>query len=177
MNRLLTIPMALITSLIALQATGHPPILFGDHEYHDEPWIVIERIDHPDAFRQLDEILPTPNDQRLASGAPGPEYWQQKVDYDIKVTLDATNHVLLGTERITYHNQSPHPLEYLWVQIDQNRFRRDSIGNRAAEAPDLREDQSVRWLRQQSAQMDWEGGTTIRSVEGPGAAERREREE
>jgi hypothetical protein len=166
MNRILTISMALVTPLIILQAMGHPPILFGDHEYHDEPWIVIERIDHPDAFRQIDEILPTPNDQRLASGAPGPGYWQQKVDYDIKVTLDATNHALLGTERITYHNQSPHPLEYLWVQIDQNRFRRDSLGNRTEVAPDLREDQSVRWLRQQSAQMEWEGGTTIQSVEG-----------
>ena len=139
-----------ITTLSGSIASGHPPILFEDHEFHDEPWIVIERMDHPDAFRQLDEILPTPSETRLASGAPGPDYWQQKVDYMIRVRLDESTRSLHGEERITYHNQSPHPLEYLWVQIDQNRFKRDSLGNLATEAPDLTEDQSVRWLRQQA---------------------------
>ena len=145
-------------------ASGHPPILFGDHEYHDGPWIMIERIDHPDAFRQLDEVLPTPTETRLASGAPGPEYWQQKVDYDIQVTLDADTHDLHGQEQITYHNQSPHELRYLWVQLDQNRFRRDSLGNLAQAAPDLTEDQSIRFVRQQMAQQEWEGGLTILNV-------------
>ena len=164
MNTYFMIPAGVLLGLLLTSANGHPPILFGEHEYHDEPWISIDRLDHPDAFRQLDEILPTPNDQRLASGAPGPGYWQQKVDYVIDVTLDADAHRILGQERITYHNQSPHPLEYLWVQIDQNRFKRDSLGNLATEAPDLTEDQSVRWLRQQAAQLEWEGGTTIEWV-------------
>ena len=147
---------------------AHPPILFGEHEFHDEPWIVIERLDHPDAFRQLDEILPTPNEFHLASGAPGPDYWQQQVDYVIEVKLDAVNHALIGEERITYHNQSPHELTYLWLQIDQNRFRRDSLGNLASEAPDLTETQSIRWLRQQEAQVTWEGGADITAVALPG---------
>lgn len=146
---------------------AHPPILFGDHEYHDEPWIVIERIEHPDAFRQLDEVLPTPTDTRLASGAPGPGYWQQKVDYDIEVELDPESHSLHAREQITYHNRSPHELRYLWVQLDQNRHRRDSFGNLTAEAPDLTRDQSVDFLRQQLAQQEWEGGVTVESVTLP----------
>ena len=161
-------PLISIVCLLLLgSASAHPPILFGDHEYHDGPWLMIERVDHPDAFRQLDEILPTPTEARLASGAPGPAYWQQKVDYDIDVRLDSESHSLHAKERITYHNNSPHELRYLWVQLDQNRHRRDSLGNLAAEAPDLTQDQSVRFLRQQLAQQEWEGGVTIESVTLP----------
>jgi hypothetical protein len=82
-----------------------------------------ERIDR---FRQLEEILPSPNDQRAASGAPGHEYWQQEVDYVIDVKLDEEQRRLEGAERITYRNHSPDTLRYLWVQLDQNRFRPDS---------------------------------------------------
>ena len=96
MNRILTVSLTLACAVMSTITSAHPPILFGDHEYHDEPWIVIERLDHPDAFRQLDEILPTPTDARLASGAPGPGYWQQKVDYVIDVDLDAEAHALHG---------------------------------------------------------------------------------
>ena len=75
-----------------------------------------------DPFRQIHELLPTPNESRLASGAPGPNYWQQKVDYDIKVSLDDTKQQLKGSETIFYRNNSPHALKYLWLQLDQNRF-------------------------------------------------------
>lgn len=80
-----------------------------------------------DAFRQLDVDLPTPNAYRTASGAPGPQYWQQQVDYDIDVSLDEDARRIKGSETVTYTNNSPDTLPYLWVQLDQNRFRDDSI--------------------------------------------------
>ncbi|RMF15953.1 MAG: aminopeptidase, partial [Alphaproteobacteria bacterium] len=79
-----------------------------------------------DKFRQLDEALPTPNRYRSASGAPGPDYWQQKVDYRIAVRLDEQAKRIRGDETVTYHNNSPDTLTYLWVQLDQNRFAHDS---------------------------------------------------
>lgn len=71
-------------------------------------------------FRQMGTEFPTPNTYRTASGAPGESYWQQKVDYDIKVELDDDKQKIRGTEVITYTNNSPHPLAYLWLQLDQN---------------------------------------------------------
>jgi hypothetical protein len=71
-------------------------------------------------FRQLGVELPTPNTYRTASGAPGEHYWQQRADYDIKVEIDDSKQRLYGKETITYHNYSPHPLSYVWVQLDQN---------------------------------------------------------
>ena len=162
-----TLLLLVSTCLTGPSTAVHPPILFEEHEFHDEPWIVIERLDHPDVFRQLDEILPTPNEARLASGAPGPGYWQQKVDYAIQVRLDEATRSLHGEQRITYHNQSPHELRYLWLQLDQNRFRRDSLGNRSQPAPDLTQPQSIRSLRQHLALQSWEGGCQIESVALP----------
>ena len=80
-----------------------------------------------DKFRQLEEVLPTPNVYRNASGAPGHEYWQQQVDYEIDVTLDEENKRISASEVINYQNNSPDTLGYLWLQLDQNRFRNDSI--------------------------------------------------
>ncbi|KZW98169.1 aminopeptidase [Pseudoalteromonas luteoviolacea] len=84
-----------------------------------------------DKFRQLDEVLPTPNVYRNAAGEPGQQYWQQKVDYKIKVSLDEEKRRLTGHEKITYHNNSPYRLKYLWVQLDQNIFKDGSIANMA----------------------------------------------
>ncbi len=80
-----------------------------------------------DKFRQLEEVLPTPNTYRNAAGAPGHEYWQQEVDYTIEATLDEENQHLTASELITYRNNSPDTLSYLWFQLDQNRFRSDSM--------------------------------------------------
>jgi len=82
-----------------------------------------------DKFRQLDQELPTPNEQRTASGAPGHAYWQMKADYDIKVEIDDATQKLTGTETITYHNQSPDKLQYLWLQLDGNIFEPGSDAN------------------------------------------------
>jgi hypothetical protein len=83
-----------------------------------------------DKFRQLEEILPTPNSYRSAAGEPGPDYWQQKVDYNIDVTLDDEKQAIHGSESIRYHNLSPHTLKYLWLQLDANIFAPDSVANR-----------------------------------------------
>ena len=80
-----------------------------------------------DKFRQLDEILPTPNAYRNAAGAPGPGYWQQKVDYSINAVLDEEAQRIEASQAVNYHNNSPDTLTYLWLHLDQNRFRRDSI--------------------------------------------------
>jgi len=86
--------------------------------------------DFEDKFRQLDELLPTPNQYRTASGAPGHKYWQQQADYKISVKLNDEKQTLTGSETITYSNNSPDTLTYLWVQLDQNRFNRDSIASK-----------------------------------------------
>ncbi|MFN7333570.1 MAG: aminopeptidase, partial [bacterium] len=83
-----------------------------------------------DKFRQLEEILPTPNSYRSAAGEPGPDYWQQKVDYNIDVTLNDEDQSIQGTESIRYHNQSPHTLRYLWLQLDANIFSPDSAASK-----------------------------------------------
>ena len=77
-------------------------------------------------FRQLKQEFATPNVYRTASGAPGHEYWQQKADYKIEVELNDENQQLHGFETITYHNQSPDELTYLWIQLDKNIRAKDS---------------------------------------------------
>jgi len=94
--------------------------------------IVQSKGDFVDKFRQLDEVLPTPNDYRNAAGEPGKEYWQQKVDYDIDVTLDETKRRVVAKQTVTYTNNSPYSLRYLWVQLEQNRFKGDSVAERSS---------------------------------------------
>jgi len=77
-------------------------------------------------FRQMYDLLATPNMYRTASGAPGPEYYQQQADYKMDIELDDKNTRLYGTETITYHNNAKEPLEYLWLQLDQNQNSRTS---------------------------------------------------
>jgi hypothetical protein len=76
---------------------------------------------HGSKFEKLGTILPTPNEYRTASGAPGPKYWQQRCDYDIKCELDEANLKLTGSEMVTYYNNSPDVLTYIWLQLDENQ--------------------------------------------------------
>ena len=78
-------------------------------------------------FRQLGQELPTPNVYRTASGAPGHEYYQQRADYDMSITLDDETQRIYGEETITYINNSPDELRYLWVQLDQNIRAKNSM--------------------------------------------------
>jgi hypothetical protein len=84
---------------------------------------------HGNKFEQLGTILPTPNEYRTASGAPGPKYWQQRCDYDIKCELDEKNLKLTGSETITYYNNSPDHLTYLWLQLDENQHSSKNNAN------------------------------------------------
>ncbi len=77
-------------------------------------------------FRQLGQDLPTPNSYRTAAGAPGHEYYQQEADYKMDITIDDDNQKLYGEETITYYNNSPDALSYLWMQLDQNVRAKDS---------------------------------------------------
>ena len=88
-----------------------------------------------DKFRQLEEMLPTPTTIRTASGAPGAAYWQQRADYSIRATLDESRRTLTGSETITYHNNSPDALSYLWVQLDQNIYKPNSDARTTALVP------------------------------------------
>ncbi|MGB1089738.1 MAG: M1 family metallopeptidase [Schleiferiaceae bacterium] len=78
-------------------------------------------------FRQLGQELPTPNVYRTASGAPGHEYYQQQADYNMSITLDDETQRIYGEETITYTNNSPDELRYLWVQLDQNMRAQNSM--------------------------------------------------
>jgi len=112
-------------------------------------------------FKQLHEELPTPNSYRNAAGAPGHEYWQQKVDYDMKVVLDDSKQRIDGTETITYHNNSPDQLNYLWVQLDQNVRALDSDSYKISESS-LGEKMSQRNLDRITPNFD--GGFKIEAV-------------
>ncbi len=115
----------------------------------------LQRVQTPIAdtsiFRRLD--MPAPNRVRTGTGAPGPEYWQQRVDYNIAVTLDVPSHRVSGQQTVTYHNNSPDTLRYLWFQLDQNLFRPSSRGSFLA-PPDAR-----------FAAAGFEGGYQIGSVQ------------
>ncbi|WP_277110484.1 M1 family metallopeptidase [Chryseobacterium taklimakanense] len=82
---------------------------------------------HGNKFEQLGTILPTPNIYRTASGAPGQGYWQNRADYDITAYLDEDSRKLKGSETVTYYNNSPDQLDYLWLQLDENEH--SSINN------------------------------------------------
>ncbi len=127
---------------------------------------IIENVKYKqsDKFRQLDELLPTPNSFRTASGAPGVDYWQQKVDYEIDVQLDDKNQQLSGSEIITYHNNSPHTLHYLWLQLDANIYRPDSHSNLTEPAPSIHDRVNFDHLRKILAKVDFDGGTRITAV-------------
>jgi hypothetical protein len=136
---------AFVTSSAAAQAQQHT----------DRP--------REDKFRQLEETLPTPTPTRTGSGAPGRDYWQQRADYVIDVTLDDAKQRIVGRETVTYHNNSPDTLTYLWLQLDQNVLARGSDAQTTSTAPALTNvpyDQ----LDSMLARADFDGGDTIAAV-------------
>uniref|UniRef100_UPI004047E207 M1 family metallopeptidase n=1 Tax=Roseivirga sp. TaxID=1964215 RepID=UPI004047E207 len=83
-------------------------------------------------FEQLGTALPTPNEYRTGSGEPGPAYWQQKADYKIALTLNDDNQSVSGSETVTYTNNSPSTLKYIWVQLDQNVREQNNLGEQTS---------------------------------------------
>lgn len=143
------IPLLICCGLISASASGQ---------------VVNNKYNQPDKFRQLEEVLPTPNAYRNASGAPGHAYWQQKVDYDIKVSLDEKKNSLTGSEVITYTNNSPDTLKYLWLQLDQNRFNPNSNDNRHQTTSGIGEKMTFSTLEKLTTARTFPGGYKIDDV-------------
>src|SRR6478736_10123039 len=114
-------------------------------------------------FEQLEQTLPTPNEYRTGSGAPGPNYWQQKADYDITVELNDEKQIITGSEKITYTNNSPDVLKYLWVQLDQNLYDKNSNTGKTSNNS-IRDSVATKTLAGQLSLYDFDGGYKIKSV-------------
>ncbi|MFT5971071.1 MAG: hypothetical protein ACI8ZO_001588, partial [Flavobacteriales bacterium] len=112
-------------------------------------------------FRQLGEDLPTPNSFRTGSGAPGPEYYQQQADYNIDVRLDDATQRIYGDEQITYTNNSPDDLTYIWVQLDQNVRAQNSLSKQISTGT-LKDKVSFGTLERMHSAYD--GGFKLESV-------------
>jgi len=117
-----------------------------------------------DKFAQLGTELPTPNEYRTASGAPGPRYWQQRADYDIRVSLDDQRQAITGSETVTYTNLSPDVLTYLWVQLDQNILAKNSMTAATQVGQVTAGRLSFQDLDAQLATADFDGGFKIGAV-------------
>ena len=132
-----------------------------------------------DKFRQLDELLPSANQYRTASGAPGHAYWQQRADYTLRVALDEAKRAITGSGQVTYHNNSPDTLHYLWLQLDQNIYQPDSDARMTMTAPSREawgrarsdeEGMKFEGLRNILAGRDFEGGFKIGAVKAANGA-------
>ena len=115
-------------------------------------------------FEQLGTTLPTPNEYRSASGAPGQAYWQQKADYVIEVELDDKNKSITGSETITYFNNSPDPLTYLWIQLDQNMRAQDSNTPKVKASNITENEMSTKGIQDITGVEDYDGGYKIHAV-------------
>ncbi len=146
------VPFVLFASLLFTPLFAQP---FPNKKYGQE-----------DKFRQLEEILPTPNGYRSAAGEPGPDYWQQKIDYNIDVTLNDADQTIHGNESIRYHNLSPHTLRYVWVQLDANIFSPDSAANKTRPTSRLGQGgrMSTYELEAMMLRQTFDGGCKIESV-------------
>ncbi len=114
-------------------------------------------------FEQLDQLLPTPNEYRSGSGAPGPKYWQQRADYVINAELNDINQSITGSETITYYNNSPDVLKYLWLQLDQNINDPNSMTSKTSQYS-IRDSSSAARLAGPLRLHDFDGGFKINSV-------------
>ncbi len=114
-------------------------------------------------FEQLDQLLPTPNEYRSASGAPGARYWQQQADYVINAELHDDTQSITGAETITYHNNSPDALTYLWLQLDQNI---NAKGNNTIKSSNnsIKDSVDAKSLSASLALDDFDGGFKIKSI-------------
>jgi hypothetical protein len=114
-------------------------------------------------FEQLDQSLPTPNSYRSSSGAPGPDYWQQRADYVISVELNDETQQVTGSETIKYYNNSPETLTYLWLQLDQNLLQTDGIKDKTT-TNQVKDSVPTRQFARAVHGYDYEGGYKIKSV-------------
>ena len=116
-------------------------------------------------FEQIDEKLPTPNSYRTGAGAPGPAYWQQRADYEIAVVLNDEDQSITGNEIITYYNNSPSTLNFLWIQLDQNIRAKDSDKYKINERFYAGYSVDAKRLPHLTFDADFDGGFRIISIE------------
>ncbi|MDH5475449.1 MAG: M1 family metallopeptidase [Cyclobacteriaceae bacterium] len=135
--------------LIAIGAA----LVFTTYGQDDQDW--------KQKFEQLGTMLPTPNSIRTGSGAPGENYWQQKADYIINVELDDEKQTIKGSETITYTNNSPDKLTYLWLQLDQN-VREKETNTTKVRPSTLRDSIPAKFFPE--VVSDYDGGFKITSV-------------
>ncbi len=146
-------------SLLLIALLGFAVLSAQDRKQKDTEW--------EQKFEQLGTTLPTPNVYRTASGAPGHEYWQQKADYKMKIRLDDSNQTITGSETITYYNNSPDALEYLWVQLDQN-IRSEDSDSPLIRNSGMRDTLSSVTVFSLMSDPDYNGGFKINSVKKDG---------
>ena len=116
-------------------------------------------------FEQIDGKLPTPNSYRTGAGAPGPAYWQQRADYEIAVILNDEDQSITGNEIITYYNNSPSTLNFLWIQLDQNIRAKDSDKYKINERFYPGYSVDAKRLPHLTFDADFDGGFRIISIE------------
>lgn len=114
-------------------------------------------------FEQLEQLLPTPNEYRSGSGAPGPKYWQQRADYVISAELNDNNQSITGAETITYYNNSPDVLKYLWLQLDQNNMAKGNNTQKTV-ASTIKDSTAAKTVAGNLGLYDFDGGFKIKSV-------------
>ena len=115
-------------------------------------------------FAQMGAELPTANVYRTASGAPGHAYWQQQADYKIDVRLDESKRAITGSETISYRNNSPDTLRYIWIQLDQNRFADNSLDEMSAAESSSEDRLSYYRVREEQSFADNQHGYRISLV-------------
>jgi len=150
MNKLTTLMLSMLFVLPTIQAQERKSKTQKGHTNQNK-------------FRQLKDVLATPNSQRTASGAPGVNYSQQKVDYTMSIVLDDDNEKITGNETITYHNNSDDTLKYLWVQLDQNVRAKDSKTPDITPSSKIPEKLNKRWFNAMFNEP-FDGGFNIMSV-------------
>ena len=114
-------------------------------------------------FEPIDRLIAPPNSYRAASGAPGKDYWQQRADYVIKAELDEQNNTISGVETISYHNNSPDDLSYLWIQLEQNVNRKENEDFGCAFGG-VRDSMNTRHMQFLTRAIDFPAGYTIKYI-------------
>ncbi|MEP3836703.1 MAG: M1 family metallopeptidase [Algibacter sp.] len=114
-------------------------------------------------FEPIDNMIAPPNSYRTASGAPGNAYWQQRANYKIKAVIDEANNILTGEESITYFNNSPDDLSYVWIQLEQNVNKKENedFGNLRNR---MRDSMTTRNMQFLTRAIDFPAGYSIKSV-------------
>lgn len=114
-------------------------------------------------FEQLGSALPTPNSYRTGAGEPGPDYWQNQADYDMELELNDANQSIKGNEKITYTNNSPSTLKYIWLQLDQNLYQKGSNGAKSFSSS-MKDTLTVKGAAGSLQLYNFDGGHVIESV-------------